>query len=228
MTNDQNFEVTPKLNVIYFNSDHTNTPKCTGKIAEAIDLSWTLATTWSDLATALQIPEAILAVNVDMMNQAPVNSAIEFMDALGTITKFMPCRDSLKIGVVLKTTTPRSVVRDLQKTQCQGILLHVDDYSLPEVNKAMVALGSGIPYWPKHILDTLIGSVKKVANADNIALTDRQMQVFKLITERGSSNKAIAKSLGISESTVKLHLTEIFKKYGVRNRTQLAVFSHVS
>lgn len=223
----EELEIAPKLNVIYFNSDHSHTPECTGKIAESIDLSWTLATTWSDLSNALQIPDAILAVSIDMMNQAPVKSALEFMDALATLTKFMPCCDHLKVGVVIKDTTNRSVIKDLQKTQCQGILLHVDNYSIPEVNKAMIALGSGIAYWPKHILDGLPGNIKSKANVDNVTLTARQQQVFQLIIERGSSNKAIAKSIGISESTVKLHLTEIFKKYGVRNRTQLAVFSNV-
>lgn len=227
MTTELEISTLPKLNVIYFNSDHTNTPKCQGQLASDIDLSWTLATTWSDLADALQIDDAILAISIDMMNQAPVKSVLEFMDALGTLTKFMPCHDKLKVGVVIKTTTPRSVIKDLQKTQCQGILLHIDDYSVSEVNTAMKALGSGIQYWPKHILDMLPGNVKSKANVDNVTLTARQEQVFKLIIERGASNKAIAKSIGISESTVKLHLTEIFKKYGVRNRTQLAVFSHV-
>lgn len=370
----EELETIPKLNVIYFNSDHTNTPKCQGKLAEEIDLSWTIVSTWGEMSTALhESNDAILAVSIDMMSQAPVKSATEFMDALATITKFMPCHARLKIGVVIKKTTPRSVIKELQRTQCQGILLHVDDYSVAEVNQCMKALGSGIPYWPKHILDELPdeqpvsiyfradadtymtadmmqglkkdamcrvqfcstwnqlgsalqkqphqlvfyigmltrldltpteiieslrtrmqlslvsvpigvsiepttpmsvikelkragifgivpsavhwgthetvaglnamarreqywpkhildqlpGAKKIVANVDNVTLTARQEQVFRLIIERGASNKAIAKSIGISESTVKLHLTEIFKKYGVKNRTQLAVFSHV-
>lgn len=57
------------------------------------------------------------------------------------------------------------------------------------------------------------------------SLTPRQRQILALISKRGSSNKVIAKTLNISESTVKLHLGNIFKKYGVRNRTQLALFS---
>jgi two-component system nitrate/nitrite response regulator NarL len=45
-----------------------------------------------------------------------------------------------------------------------------------------------------------------------------------MVTNRGASNKMIAKTLNISESTVKLHIGTILKKFGVRNRTQLAIF----
>ena len=60
---------------------------------------------------------------------------------------------------------------------------------------------------------------------DKIILTDRQTQVLTLIQTRGSSNKVIAKTLNLSESTVKLHIGAILKKYGLRNRTQLALFT---
>jgi len=60
---------------------------------------------------------------------------------------------------------------------------------------------------------------------DTITLTMRQAQILQLIQDRGASNKTIARMLGLSESTVKLHMGAILKKYGVKNRTQLAVFS---
>lgn len=59
-------------------------------------------------------------------------------------------------------------------------------------------------------------------------LTDRQAQILRMINERGSSNKVIAKTLNITESTVKLHMTGLLKKFGCKNRTQLAVFSKTS
>lgn len=216
----------PKQNIIYFNSDHSKTPECSGQLAAFMELSWTLVSTWGEMADALRNRnDALLAVHVDMMTHGPVKSVTEFMDALATITKFKPCGDRLLVAVLINADTPRIVIKDLQRTQCQGILLHIDEYTNHEVNQAMKALGSGIPYWPKHILENLPGSKKKIISAGNITLTERQSQVFSHITERGSSNKMIAKSLGISESTVKLHVGEIFKKYGVRTRTQLAVFS---
>lgn len=55
-------------------------------------------------------------------------------------------------------------------------------------------------------------------------LTSRELEVVALITE-GCTNKDIANSFGISEETVKRHLTNIFNKLGVGNRLELALFA---
>ncbi len=55
-------------------------------------------------------------------------------------------------------------------------------------------------------------------------LTSRELEVVTLITE-GSTNKHIAETFGISEETVKRHLTNIFNKLGVGNRLELALFA---
>jgi DNA-binding NarL/FixJ family response regulator len=55
-------------------------------------------------------------------------------------------------------------------------------------------------------------------------LTARELEVVTLITE-GSTNKHIAETFGISEETVKRHLTNIFNKLGVGNRLELALFA---
>ena len=55
-------------------------------------------------------------------------------------------------------------------------------------------------------------------------LTSRELEVVTLITE-GCTNKDIAKQFGISEETVKRHLTNIFNKLGVGNRLELALFA---
>lgn len=55
-------------------------------------------------------------------------------------------------------------------------------------------------------------------------LTKREMDVLKLITE-GLLNKEIADILNISEKTVKNHVSNIFKKIKVSDRTQAAVFA---
>ena len=53
-------------------------------------------------------------------------------------------------------------------------------------------------------------------------LTDRELDVAELVG-RGAANAEIARSLHVSESTVKTHLMRIFAKAGVESRTQLAV-----
>ena len=53
-------------------------------------------------------------------------------------------------------------------------------------------------------------------------LTDRQAQVLALMM-RGLSNRDIADQLGLSEGTVKIHSTAVFKALGVNSRTQALV-----
>ena len=55
-----------------------------------------------------------------------------------------------------------------------------------------------------------------------LGLTDRQTQVLALMV-RGHSNRDIAERLGLSEGTVKIHVTAIFKALGVGSRTQALV-----
>lgn len=56
------------------------------------------------------------------------------------------------------------------------------------------------------------------------SLTKREMEVLKCLTI-GMYNKEIALKLGISERTVKNHISNLFKKIGVADRTQAAVFA---
>jgi DNA-binding NarL/FixJ family response regulator len=53
-------------------------------------------------------------------------------------------------------------------------------------------------------------------------LTDRQRDVFRLLLA-GQSNKEIARSLGVLEGTVKVHVRAIMQKLGVTSRTQVAI-----
>lgn len=55
-----------------------------------------------------------------------------------------------------------------------------------------------------------------------IGLTDRQSQVLALMV-RGLSNRDIAEQLELSEGTVKIHATAVFKTLGVNSRTQAMV-----
>ena len=55
-------------------------------------------------------------------------------------------------------------------------------------------------------------------------LTEREQQILVCLA-RGASNKQIARDLGITDTTVKVHLRMIFKKLGVSNRTQAAFFA---
>jgi DNA-binding NarL/FixJ family response regulator len=53
-------------------------------------------------------------------------------------------------------------------------------------------------------------------------LTDRQRSVLMCLYH-GDPNKVIGRKLGMTETTVKVHVREIMRKLGVANRTQVAV-----
>jgi two-component system, NarL family, nitrate/nitrite response regulator NarL len=55
-------------------------------------------------------------------------------------------------------------------------------------------------------------------------LTTRELQIIGVIVE-GASNKDIGKTFGLSEQTVKNHLSNIFDKLGVSNRLELALYA---
>ncbi len=57
-----------------------------------------------------------------------------------------------------------------------------------------------------------------------LSLTDREREICSLIAQ-GKNNKEISKKLYLSEGTVKNHITNIFNKLELRDRTQLAVYS---
>ena len=67
-------------------------------------------------------------------------------------------------------------------------------------------------------LMTTDGSFEELAPTDN-KLSKRQKQLIVML-DRGLSNREIADELGISEHTVKVHLWRLFRRLGVKSRTQ--------
>jgi DNA-binding NarL/FixJ family response regulator len=57
-----------------------------------------------------------------------------------------------------------------------------------------------------------------------VELTGREREVLRLVVD-GLANKQIARRLGISEKTVKGHLTNLFQRIGVADRTQAALWA---
>ena len=100
------------------------------------------------------------------------------------------------------------------------------DSGLEELKRAIHSILEGdIFIEPKLSLELNNHSIKK--NVDKVkidTLTKREMEVLKLVA-KGEFNKDIALTLDISERTVKNHIFNIFKKLGVSDRTQAAVFA---
>jgi DNA-binding NarL/FixJ family response regulator len=62
------------------------------------------------------------------------------------------------------------------------------------------------------------------ASAPATELSDREREVLAMVAE-GLPNKLIARQLGISEKTVKAHLTSVYRQIGVTDRTQAALWA---
>jgi len=60
--------------------------------------------------------------------------------------------------------------------------------------------------------------------AKDAGLTERELGIIRAVA-RGLSNEAISKELWVAEQTVKFHLTNIYRKLGVRNRTEAARYA---
>jgi len=81
---------------------------------------------------------------------------------------------------------------------------------------------------PIHNANTTLKPDEAAVAAHVAELTPQQFRVLNMIAE-GLLNKQIAYELGVSEATVKAHMTAIMRKLGVSNRTQVALLaSHLA
>lgn len=113
----------------------------------------------------------------------------------------------------------------------KAIDLGVDGYIMKdsesaELKKAINIIMNGESYIQPKLIPALNNRlVARDIDKDKIdTLTGREMEVLIQVAN-GMFNKEIATSLNISERTVKNHISNIFKKIGVFDRTQAAVFA---
>ena len=100
------------------------------------------------------------------------------------------------------------------------------DSGSTELMKAIEMIVNNEKYIQPELIPVLNSKlIKRDTDKDKIELlTDREIEVLKLVAE-GKFNKEIASQLKISERTVKNHISNIFKKIDVSDRTQAAVFA---
>ncbi|ACO79990.1 Response regulator, LuxR family [Azotobacter vinelandii CA] len=94
---------------------------------------------------------------------------------------------------------------------------------LETLQQAVRAVLDGDEWWPPQIQETAsVSAEAKAASAGLASLTPQQFRVLSMVCD-GLLNKQIAYELNVSEATVKAHVTAIFRKLGVRTRTQAAL-----
>ena len=107
---------------------------------------------------------------------------------------------------------------------CAGYVLKDSDSNM--LKKAIYTVYSGESFIQPDLIPVLNARLIKKEQEDEQLekLTKREIEVLILLSE-GLFNKEIAYKLDISERTVKNHISNIFKKINVSDRTQAAVFA---
>ena len=122
--------------------------------------------------------------------------------------------------VVLTSFSDNRRIHDALDAGARGYLLK--DAEASEVVRAIRAAARGeAPLDPRVARAVL---ARGTTPAPLAGMTAREREVLALLGT-GMANKVIARRLGISEATVKAHLTRIFRQIGVTDRTQAAIWA---
>jgi DNA-binding NarL/FixJ family response regulator len=123
--------------------------------------------------------------------------------------------------VVLTSFSDRDRILRALDAGAAGYLLK--DAEPEELARAIEAAARGeAPLDPKAAR-ALLSARRSPTPAEK--LSEREREVLAMVGE-GMPNKAIARRLGISEKTVKAHLTSVYRQIGVTDRTQAALWAH--
>ncbi|KVQ75661.1 response regulator [Burkholderia multivorans] len=138
------------------------------------------------------------------------------VDAIAALARARP---ALQIIVLSSSEDPR----DVRAAFAHGALGYVPKSASPHtLLSAIVMVLNGERYVPPLLLDDGAAyTIEPPRQAAGAPLTPRQIEVLRFLAE-GVPNKVIADRLGLSEKTVKAHITAIFRTLHVLNRTQAA------
>lgn len=123
--------------------------------------------------------------------------------------------------VVLSATEEAEVMRAAIAAGANGYIPKTSSVDVMEAALRLVRAGG--TYVPERALcdDAAQGGGKR-ASSEGLSLSERQLEVLRLIA-KGLSNQKIAARLEISESTVKHHVHDLFRALGVSTRTEALV-----
>jgi two-component system nitrate/nitrite response regulator NarL len=146
------------------------------------------------------------------------------LDGLEAIAEFGRARPELPVIVLSSSEDAHTARRALAHGAFGFVPKSASRHTLLAAVRLVM---SGEIYVPTLILGEALSPAPPTrveARQVPAGLTDRQIEVLRLIAE-GWTNLAIAVELGLSEKTVKAHVTAIFKAMNVVNRTQAATLA---
>jgi DNA-binding NarL/FixJ family response regulator len=133
------------------------------------------------------------------------------VDGLACLEAIRKHHPDVKV-VMLSVSTDRDLIKTVLKRGASAyIVKSVDPADLPSAVRQAV---EGTVYSAIGLPEEDEGSAAKAAG-----LTEREIVILQALA-RGLSNEAIGKELWVAEQTVKFHLTNVYRKLGVSNRTE--------
>lgn len=118
--------------------------------------------------------------------------------------------------VIVSATEDAATVRRAMAMGAAGFI--PKSTPLTEMVDALTAILEGEVWTPHHLAPEPPGAAEGVFST----LSANQLRIL-IGLQRGRLNKQIAFEMGVTEATIKAHLTAIFRKLGVQNRTQAVI-----
>lgn len=191
-----------------------------------------------DFMMSRQVFENAVNASDDYVLEASLNSAMDAVEYLKDRSADLVIMD------IVMTEGPNGLAAAKMIKDSNPNIKIIIVTSMPEVSYISRAKQIGVEsFWYKEVQEqpiieimdrTMAGEsvypsdspVVPLGNAISIDLTDREIEVLRLLTE-GASNREIAEKLDLSERTVKMHITNMIQKTGFRSRLELAVKARV-
>ncbi len=139
------------------------------------------------------------------------------MDGLTCMTRIQQQYPDVKVVVMSVFFDREHIDAALQRGACSYIVKSINPADLPS------ALRQALDGTVFHALG--LPSEDQGSPAKAAGLTERETAILSGVA-RGLSNQAIGKELWVTEQTVKFHLTNIYRKLGVANRTEAARYAY--
>jgi len=138
------------------------------------------------------------------------------LDGVQAIPQLLALRPDLAILVFTAYDTDERVLGAV-RAGARGYLLK--GASADEIARGIRTVFAGSSYLEPRVARTIMAAVQSPAPRAETALSAREREVLRLVAD-GLPTKQIARSLSITERTVKFHVTSIFQKLGADNRAQ--------
>jgi DNA-binding NarL/FixJ family response regulator len=139
------------------------------------------------------------------------------MDGLTCLELIRQRHPQIKVIILSVFAEPEQIQLALRKGAAGYIVKSINPQDLPSAIRQAV---EGTVYHPLGLPEHSETSIAKQAG-----LTDRETVILKAVA-KGLSNQAIGKELWVTEQTIKFHLTNIYRKLNVNNRTEAARYAY--